>query len=294
MRPTLVLCLCALAACDSAHIAAPSHAIATPLSPIHRDLLTQTFSIPVPPTNDSGGGTLASVNTGINMPAWEMHYDSIAGTVSVGSNALYTCCNFPTPSPSAIGEVAGALGFAFTNDYYPNLEVVIGDYGSNPQLIALGTENTDPVQTDTFYNGSGGDITVARYGVDGGTAACIASGNDCECPAPCSAYSAGAYTFYSTEVLYVIPAPMPAFTITASPDTVTSGNSVQFTPHVTPSSFGSHLYHTDYGNATWIFNGVQSQCWIGCNMTPTASGWMIATAAVNGFTVTDSVYVVVH
>jgi len=162
-------------------------------------------------------------------------------------------------------------------------------------LIPLGGENTDPVQTDTFYNGSGGNITVARYGVDGGAAGCISSGDNCTCPTgPCSGYSAGAYTFYSTQVLYVIPAPMPAFTITASPDTVTSGNSVQFTPHVTPSAFGSHTYHTDYGNASWIYNGVSNVCYIGCNMTPTSSGWMVATASVNGFTVTDSVYVVVQ
>ena len=99
---------------------------------------------------------------------------------------------------------------------------------------------------------------------------------------------------FDVLAMYVIPAPMPTFTITASPDTVTSGNQVHFSPVITPSSFGSHAYYTAYGNATWVYNGVQQECWIGCTMTPTASGTMVATIFLNGFTVTDSIAVVVQ
>src|SRR5581483_4560011 len=180
------------------------------------------------------------------------------------------------------------------------LQIVIGDAG-NPRLIALGGENTDPVQTDTAYDTDVDSITVARTGINGAGGCAAGFPATCTCPpgppTTCSAYSAGMYTLFSTEVLHVYTDTVPVMTFTASPDTVSSSSpTITFTVGYSPTAWGSHAFA--YVNPSWRFNGtdVTSSCGYNtaCNYNVPGSGKMVMSVEVNGTILTDSVAVVVQ
>jgi hypothetical protein len=102
------------------------------------------------------------------------------------------------------------------------------------------------------------------------------------------------YTFSGTEVVKVVLAPLPTFTVTVDNDTVSSGNPATFHVSVSPTSWGGQTYYLDYSNSTWTFAGVQQSCYTGCVVYPTSTGTMVVSMNVGGTTLVDSATVVVR
>ena len=297
VTPTLILCCAAIAAaCDVTHPAAPN-ATASRNPRVHFDVVDTlgSFSIPTPTDNGTNSGALASTFTGLVIGAHVMHYLYATGTIGVGANANYTCC-FTDPSTPAAGSQIGPLGWVDPQGDWPQFGLTFGDDHSNPAIHSLGSNQWSPVVTDTEYPANTDSIYVARSGITGG-ASCNSYGNGdlCECPSgSCITWSAGAYTFSGAEVVYVVLAPQPTFTLTATPDTVSANQGVTVSPVITPTYFGSQRYYVNWGGSTWTFAGTPQSCYTGCTIYPTQSGTMVVTMPINGQVMTDSIAIVVQ
>ena len=89
--------------------------------------------------------------------------------------------------------------------------------------------------------------------------------------------------------------PPPAFKVTASPRSITSGQSVAFTATVTPAPpNGWHLSSWTWRNDAGGSTGISAGCgWNEnpCTRTVSTSGWMIAITVIGGETLKDSAHV---
>lgn len=295
------LCLLALVACDTPHLAGPANTT-TSKTPhgLRFDLDTiGGFSIPTIANNDSGEvprlgpGSMNTRSTGIVIPARVIHYLYVGGTVAVTTNTQYSCCFSGVTTYS--GDNIGPLGVSDPT-YGTEFNLVFGDDGSNPTLYALDPGNiSSAAVSDTQANNSTDTLKVLRVGLNG-FGGCNSGDTSCVCPGPvyCVSYYAGMYSFSSTQFVKVIVAPLPTFTVTVDNDTVTSGNPATFHISVSPTTWGGQTYYIDYSNSTWTFEGVAQSCYTGCTVYPTATGSMVVQMTVGGNVMVDSATVVVR